>query len=96
MTTVVGMRELARNSNILDGYDYIKVEDKKTHEYKGLFVSAKYADEVEEFLEKKLTKLQQEEYDRLKPFFGIANGEFTDLKTNADIREAYSKRFISE
>jgi len=29
MTMTVGMRELSRNSNILDGYDYVDVEDKK-------------------------------------------------------------------
>ncbi len=28
MTTTVGMRELVRNSNILEGYDYVEVEDK--------------------------------------------------------------------
>lgn len=27
MTTTIGLRELSRNSNILDGYDY--VDDKK-------------------------------------------------------------------
>ena len=30
----IGIRDLVRNSNILDGYDYVEVEDKKTHEYK--------------------------------------------------------------
>ena len=38
MTTIVGMRDLARNANILDGYNYVEVKDKKTHEYKGLFI----------------------------------------------------------
>jgi hypothetical protein len=28
MTMKVGIRELARDSNILDGYDYVEVEDK--------------------------------------------------------------------
>ena len=32
MTMVVGMRELARNSNILDGYDYVDVVDKMSKE----------------------------------------------------------------
>ena len=44
VTMVLGMRELARNSNILGGYGYVDVEDKKTHEYKGLFVSPKHAE----------------------------------------------------
>ena len=50
MTMKVEMRELARNSNILDGYDYVEVEDKKTHQFKGLFVSPKYAEEFKIFL----------------------------------------------
>lgn len=29
MTITVGLRELGRNSNILEGYDYVDVEDKK-------------------------------------------------------------------
>ena len=56
MTLKVGIRELARNSNILSGHDYIDVEDKKTHEYKGLFVSPKYADEFKIFLKDKISK----------------------------------------
>jgi len=76
MTIVVGMRELARNSNILDGYDYVDVEDKKTHKYKGLFVSPKYADEFKRFLKEKISKEKQEEWNRIKPFIGSM--EFED------------------
>ena len=57
MKTKIGMRELSRNSNILDGYDYVEIEDKKTHEFKGLYVSAKYADDF-----KKFTKLVVSDY----------------------------------
>ena len=56
MTTKIGMRELSRNSNILDGYDYVEIEDKKTHEFKGLYVSAKYADDFKKFLDLKIEK----------------------------------------
>ena len=70
MTMKVGMRELARNSNILDGYDYVEVEDKKTHEYKGLFISPKYADEFKAFLEEKIAKNMQEKLDRIEEFAG--------------------------
>ena len=70
MTMKVGMRELARNSNILDGYDYVEVEDKKTHEYKGLFISPKYAEEFKAFLKDKIDKKAQEQWDRIKPFLG--------------------------
>ena len=75
MTMTVGIRDLARNSNILDGYDYIEVEDKKTHEYKGLFVSPKYADEFKRFLEDKLSKEIQEQLDEVKRFAGTMESE---------------------
>ncbi len=70
MTMKVGIRDLARNSNILDGYDYIEVEDKKTHEYKGLFISPKYAEEFKSFLEKKEAKAIQEQLDEIMQFVG--------------------------
>jgi len=84
----VGMRELARNSNILDGYDYVEVEDKKTHEYKGLFISPKYADEFKAFLEEKIAKDMQEKLDRIEEFAGKGriHERFNNL-TSREIRE---------
>jgi len=88
MTMTVGMRDLARNSNILDGYDYVDVEDKKTHEYKGLFISPKYADEFKSYLDNKISKQQQEKLDRIMKYAG--KGEvlerFNNL-TSSQIRE---------
>ena len=75
MTTIVGMRDLARNSNILDGYDYVEVEDKKTHEYKGLFISPKYADELKAFLDDKISSEIQEQLDEIKRFAGTMQCE---------------------
>jgi hypothetical protein len=88
MTMVVGMRDLARNSNILDGYDYVDVEDKKTHEYKGLFISPKYADEFKTFLAGKITQEQQEKWDRLMKYVGKGevHERFNNL-TSSQIRE---------
>jgi hypothetical protein len=88
MTMKVGMRELARNSNILDGYDYVEVEDKKTHEYKGLFISPKYADEFKAFLEEKIAKNMQEKLDRIEEFSGKGriHERFNNL-TSREIRE---------
>lgn len=75
MTALVGVIDLARNSNILDGYDYIDVEDKKTHEYKGLFVSPKHADEFKSFLEDKISKDIKEQLDEIKQFAGTMECE---------------------
>lgn len=92
MTMTVGMRELARNSNILDGYDYVDVEDKKTHEYKGLFISPKYAEEFKAFLEEKISKEKQEKIDRLMKFAGtcVVHERFNNL-TSSQIREKVAK-----
>jgi hypothetical protein len=70
MTMKVGIRELARNSNILDGYDYVEVEDKKTHQFKGLFISPKYAKDFKNFLEDKISKQQQDKLDRIMKYAG--------------------------
>ncbi|RLA69045.1 MAG: hypothetical protein DRG24_09110 [Epsilonproteobacteria bacterium] len=88
MTIKVGMRELARNSNILDGYDYVEVEDKKTHEYKGLFISPKYADEFKAFLEEKISAEHQLKLDRLMKYAGKGevHERFNNL-TSSEIRE---------
>ena len=97
MTTTVGMRELARNSNILDGYDYVDVEDKKTHEYKGLFVSPKYAEEFKKFLDDKISKRQQEKLDRIKKYAGSGGvyERFNNL-TSSQIREKVAKEKYGE
>ena len=81
----IGIRELARNSNILDGYDFVDVEDKKTHEYKGLFISPKYANEFKDFLAEKTSKERQEKLDRLEPFVGAL--EFEDRFKNLNDTE---------
>ena len=95
MTMTVGMRELSRNSNILDGYDYVDVEDKKTHEYKGLFVSPKYADELKEFLDKKISKRKQEELDEIMQFAGILDGKANNM-TAKEMRIAHARKYNDE
>lgn len=66
----IGIRQIARNVNLLAEYDYIDIEDKKTHEYKGLFVSPKYAEEFKAFLNEKLAKEKAEKLERLSGFVG--------------------------
>ncbi len=79
MAEKIGMRELTRNSNVLAGHDYIDVEDKKTHQYKGLFVSADYAEMVKAFIDKKIKQKKQQKLDEIMQFAGIADGEFGDM-----------------
>ena len=88
MTTTIGVRELVRNTNILDNYDYVEVEDKKTHEYKGLFISPKYAEEIKSFLDDKVSKEKQEKINRLMKFAGTCeiHERFNNL-TSSQIKE---------
>jgi len=46
MTTTMGIRELTRNGSMFGKYDYIDIEDRKSYEHKGVFISSKYADDV--------------------------------------------------
>ena len=97
MTMTVGMRELSKNSNILDGYDYVDVEDKKTHEYKGLFISPKYADEFKKYLDEKKSREKQDMLDRIDKFAGKGkiHERFNNL-TSREIREKIAKEKYGE
>ena len=88
MTTTMSIRELTRNGSMFGQYDYIDIEDKKSNEYKGVFISSKYADRVKAFLEKEILKQQKKELDEIMQFAGIMNGE-TD---NLSIQELKSQR----
>ena len=92
MTTKMGIRDITRNFSILDEYDYVEIEDKKTHKTKGLFVSQKYADEVKKMLEDKARLKKQKEIEEMKDYVGIFNGEFGDMSAQdikAKKREKY-------
>jgi len=88
MTKRVGIREVTRNFSILDEYDYVEIEDKKTHEHKGMFISSKYAEEFKKFLDEK----KQKKLNRLKKFAGKGkiHKRFDGL-TGAQIREKIAK-----
>jgi len=92
MTTTVGIRELIRNSNILDNYDYIEVKDKKTDTCKGLFISPKYADEIKKLLDDKLDKNRQKKLDRFMKYAGHSEiyQRFDNL-TSSQIKEKIIK-----
>ena len=97
MTTTMSIRELTRNGSMFGEYDYIDIEDKKSHEYKGVFISAQYADDVKKFLEKKLAKEKQEKLDRLMKFAGTVKiEERFNGKDAKEIREIIAKEKYSE
>ncbi len=92
MATTVGIRDLIRNSSILDEYDYVDVEDKRSHIYKGLFVSPKYADELKTYLEKKIRAEKRKALDDVMRFAGAVNGEFGE-KSVQELTEKKRKKY---
>ena len=60
-------------------YDYIDIEDRKSHEYKGVFISAQYAQEVKEFLDEKLDTQKQQKLDEIMQFAGILSGATNNM-----------------
>jgi len=72
MTTMTktGIRDIAKHINRLQEYDYIEIEDKKTHQFKGLFLSPKYAQEFKTYLEAKKAKEIEEKLERFNKYAG--------------------------
>ena len=79
MTTTMSIRELTRNGSMFGQYDYINIEDKKSNDYKGVFISSKYADMVKEFLEKEIAKQKKQKLDEIMQFAGMMEGETKNL-----------------
>ena len=97
MTTTVGIRDFARNIDMLTKYDYVDIEDKKTHEYKGLFVSPSYAGEFKEYLEKKSQNEKEEKLSRLKRYAGkgCIDEKYNSLSSKA-LKERVSLEKIND
>lgn len=68
----ISIRDLAREGKKLAEYDFVDIEDKKSKQYRGIFISNKYADEVKKFLKEKRKKRA----DKMMRFAGMANGLF--------------------
>lgn len=89
---MIGIRELTRNSNILSEHDYVDVEDKKTHEYKGVFVSAVHADMVKAVIDKHNLNKKKKALDNVMQFAGIADGDSGD-KNAKEIRIIHGGKY---
>jgi hypothetical protein len=92
MTTTMSIRELSRSGKLFDQYDYIDIEDKKAHDYKGVFVPAQYAEMVKGFLVRELEKEKQEKLNRIRQYAGKGriHRRFDDMSAS-EIREAKAK-----
>lgn len=75
MTKSMSVRDLTRSGSELFDYDYIDIEDKKAHEYKGVFVPRQYAEEVKKFLNEMLETERNHKLNAMMKFSGMLNGE---------------------
>lgn len=91
----LSVRELSRNSDIFKKYDYIDIEDKKTKEYKGVFVSSEYAELVKEFLQKTIEKEREKKLSAIMKFSGSMDGD-TQNMSSQEIQASKRKEYYEE
>lgn len=91
----MGIRDIARNIDKLQQYDYVDIEDKKTHEYKGLFLSPDYAKEFKAYLEDKAKQEVEDKLSRLNAYAGRGeiDSRYEGL-TSKEIKKAVSMEKI--
>lgn len=70
MTTTIGIRELSRGFKAFEGYDFVRIEDKKTKKIKGLIVADKYVAKVEKIISKIVKQEKQQDLDDIMQFAG--------------------------
>lgn len=88
MTAKMGVRDITRNFSTIENYDYVEIEDKKTHTIKGLFVSGNFVEDVKMFIEQKLKAAKQQEINEMMSIVGKGKIEkrFDNL-TSKEIRQ---------
>ncbi len=91
----MGIREIARNLKLLDKFDYIEVEDKKTHKIKGIFISGKYLDEIKEIVRKIIEEKKKKEVEEILKFVGIAEGDTKNM-SEKELREYHAKKYSNK
>ncbi len=70
MAAKIDIRELSRNSSVLDKYDYVEIEDKKSKKLKGAFISNKLLKDVKEYILQKEQEKKQKELNEIMQFAG--------------------------
>lgn len=94
MSITIGMRDLVRDSNIISHYDYVNIEDKRNHQYKGLLVSATHAKKVKEFLDKSIAAEKQKKLDEIMQFAGSVtiDSKYNNLSSK-ELRRARAEKY---
>lgn len=75
MHTTMSIRDLGRSGPRLQEFDYIDLEDKKSHEPKGVFIPERYAAEVRNYMEEKLKARGEARVASVMAFAGMLDGE---------------------
>lgn len=92
MTTTLSIRELTRNGAILGDYDYVDIEDRKSHLYKGVFVPERHAKLVKDYLDSKILQEKQQKLANLMRFAGAATGSIGDTSIQSIKAEKGKRR----
>jgi len=88
----IGIRDLVRSSAKLGKYAYVDVVDKRSHTYKGLFVSPRYADEMKAYLKRKIQAEGEEKLNDIMQFAGTFDGG-SDEKTVQELTAEKRKKY---
>ncbi len=80
MTTKMSIRDLSRNSDKLLEYDYVEIVNNRSKEARGIFVPARYVEEVKSLLDQKLKREREEKLRGLRKFEGMLDGLTADRK----------------
>jgi hypothetical protein len=91
MMTTLSIRELTRNGAMLGDYDYVDIEDRKSHLYRGVFVPERHAKLVKDYLERKISLEKKQKLENLMQFAGAATGNIGD-KTIQSIKAEIGKQ----
>ena len=97
MSRRLGVRDVTRNFSILYEYDYVEIEDKKTKQIKGMFVSERYIDDVKAFIEAKKEEEMRQKMEEIRRLAGKGRiAERFDGLTAREIRKKVAKEKESE
>jgi len=97
MPITIGMRDLVRDSSVLSKHDLIDIEDKRTHQYKGVFVSSEYAQKTKEFVQRTIKAEKQKKLDEIMSMAGtLSIHKRFDNLSSSEIRKKIAQEKYGE
>ncbi len=94
MSITIGIRDFVRNSSVLSQHDLIDIEDKRTHQYKGVFVSAVHAQKVKDFVKQTIKAEKQQKLDEIMSTGGTMgiHPKFNNMSSK-ELRHARAEKY---